>query len=82
MSLAPHLPATELVAYIRCRALAPVEVLRGHLDRIARFDVLMMPTLPASLQFVAPHCREDLLLRLGRQFEQVRPWPIAPSRYC
>jgi len=38
--------------------------------------------LPASVQFVAPRFREDMLLRLGRQFEQARPWPIAPPRYC
>lgn len=38
--------------------------------------------LPASVQFVAPRFREDLLLRLGRQFEQARPWRLAPERYC
>jgi aspartyl-tRNA(Asn)/glutamyl-tRNA(Gln) amidotransferase subunit A len=37
--------------------------------------------LPASIQFVAPRFREDLLLRLGRQFELARPWPLAPQRY-
>jgi Asp-tRNA(Asn)/Glu-tRNA(Gln) amidotransferase A subunit family amidase len=38
--------------------------------------------LPASVQFVAPRFREELLLRLGRQFEQARPWRLAPERYC
>lgn len=37
--------------------------------------------LPAAIQLVAPRFREDLLLRLGWQFEQARPWPIAPPRY-
>jgi Asp-tRNA(Asn)/Glu-tRNA(Gln) amidotransferase A subunit family amidase len=38
--------------------------------------------LPAAVQFVARRFREDVLLRLGRQFEQTRPWPLAPERYC
>ena len=37
--------------------------------------------LPAAIQLVAGHFREDLLLRLGRQFELARPWPLAPDRY-
>jgi Asp-tRNA(Asn)/Glu-tRNA(Gln) amidotransferase A subunit family amidase len=37
--------------------------------------------LPAAIQLVAPRFREDLLLRLGRQFEIARPWPPAPARY-
>ena len=37
--------------------------------------------LPAGVQFVAPRFREDLLLRVGRQFERARPWPIAPASY-
>lgn len=37
--------------------------------------------LPASIQFVGRRFREDVLLRLGRQFEQARPWPLAPSAY-
>jgi len=37
--------------------------------------------LPAALQMVAPRFREDVLLRLGRQFEHARPWPLAPERY-
>jgi Asp-tRNA(Asn)/Glu-tRNA(Gln) amidotransferase A subunit family amidase len=37
--------------------------------------------LPAAIQFVGRRFREDLLLRLGRQFEQARPWPLAPDRY-
>ena len=37
--------------------------------------------LPASVQFVARRFREDLLLRLGRQFEQARPWPLTPAAY-
>jgi Asp-tRNA(Asn)/Glu-tRNA(Gln) amidotransferase A subunit family amidase len=37
--------------------------------------------LPAAIQLVAPRFREDLLLRLGRQFEQARPWPLAPDPY-
>ena len=37
--------------------------------------------LPASIQIVAPRFREDLLRRLGRQFELARPWPVAPLRY-
>ena len=37
--------------------------------------------LPAGIQFVARRFRDDLLLRLGRQFEQARPWPLAPQRY-
>ena len=37
--------------------------------------------LPAAIQLVAPRFGEQLLLRLGRQFEQARPWPIAPDRY-
>ena len=37
--------------------------------------------LPASVQFVARRFREDLLLRLGRQFEQARPWPLMPAAY-
>jgi Asp-tRNA(Asn)/Glu-tRNA(Gln) amidotransferase A subunit family amidase len=37
--------------------------------------------LPAAIQLVAPRFGEHLLLRLGRQFEQARPWPIAPDRY-
>lgn len=38
--------------------------------------------LPASVQFVARRFREDLLLRLGRQFEQARPWRLRPDAYC
>jgi aspartyl-tRNA(Asn)/glutamyl-tRNA(Gln) amidotransferase subunit A len=37
--------------------------------------------LPASVQFVAHRFREDLLLRLGGQFELARPWPLAPPPY-
>ena len=37
--------------------------------------------LPASIQFVAPRFREDLLLRLGRQLELARPWKLAPAAY-
>jgi aspartyl-tRNA(Asn)/glutamyl-tRNA(Gln) amidotransferase subunit A len=37
--------------------------------------------LPASVQFVARRFREDLLLRLGRQFELARPWKLAPAAY-
>jgi len=37
--------------------------------------------LPAAVQLVGPRFREDLLLRLGRQFEQARPWPLAPARF-
>lgn len=37
--------------------------------------------LPAAIQFVAPRFHEDVLLRLGRQFEQARPWPVAPERF-
>jgi len=37
--------------------------------------------LPAAIQFVGPRFREDLLLRLGRQFEHARPWSLAPERY-
>jgi Asp-tRNA(Asn)/Glu-tRNA(Gln) amidotransferase A subunit family amidase len=37
--------------------------------------------LPAAVQFVARRFREDVLLRLGRQFEQARPWRLAPERY-
>jgi Asp-tRNA(Asn)/Glu-tRNA(Gln) amidotransferase A subunit family amidase len=37
--------------------------------------------LPASIQFVAPRFQEALLLRLGRQYELARPWPLAPERY-
>jgi Asp-tRNA(Asn)/Glu-tRNA(Gln) amidotransferase A subunit family amidase len=37
--------------------------------------------LPASVQFVAPRFRDDLLLRLGRELEQARPWPLAPGAY-
>jgi aspartyl-tRNA(Asn)/glutamyl-tRNA(Gln) amidotransferase subunit A len=37
--------------------------------------------LPAAIQLVGPRFREDVLLRLGRQFEQARPWPLAPERY-
>jgi Asp-tRNA(Asn)/Glu-tRNA(Gln) amidotransferase A subunit family amidase len=37
--------------------------------------------LPAAIQLVAPRFGEQLLLRLGRQFELVRPWAIAPERY-
>ncbi len=38
--------------------------------------------LPAAIQLVAPRFGEGLLLRLGRQFELARPWPIAPRRYA
>lgn len=37
--------------------------------------------LPASVQFVARRFREDILLRLGRQFEHARPWPLMPAAY-
>jgi Asp-tRNA(Asn)/Glu-tRNA(Gln) amidotransferase A subunit family amidase len=37
--------------------------------------------LPAAIQLVGARFREDLLLRLGRQLEQTRPWPLAPERY-
>jgi aspartyl-tRNA(Asn)/glutamyl-tRNA(Gln) amidotransferase subunit A len=37
--------------------------------------------LPAAIQFVGRRFREDLLLRLGRQFEQARPWPLAPAAF-
>ncbi|MDX2169920.1 MAG: amidase [Deltaproteobacteria bacterium] len=37
--------------------------------------------LPAAIQFVAPRFQEAVLLRLGRQFELARPWPLAPDRY-
>jgi aspartyl-tRNA(Asn)/glutamyl-tRNA(Gln) amidotransferase subunit A len=37
--------------------------------------------LPASLQLVTRRFREDLLLRLGAQFETARPWPLAPAAY-
>ena len=32
--------------------------------------------LPVSLQILAPHYREDLLLDLGRAWERHRPWPL------
>jgi aspartyl-tRNA(Asn)/glutamyl-tRNA(Gln) amidotransferase subunit A len=35
--------------------------------------------LPAAVQLVGPRFSEDLLLRLGRQFETARPWPLAPE---
>ena len=37
--------------------------------------------LPAAIQLVAPRFGEQLLLRLGRQFELARPWALAPERY-
>jgi aspartyl-tRNA(Asn)/glutamyl-tRNA(Gln) amidotransferase subunit A len=37
--------------------------------------------LPAGIQFVGPRFNEALLLQLGREFEQARPWPITPDRY-
>jgi aspartyl-tRNA(Asn)/glutamyl-tRNA(Gln) amidotransferase subunit A len=37
--------------------------------------------LPAGLQLVAPRFREDLLLRLGRRFEEARPWQLTPAAY-
>jgi aspartyl-tRNA(Asn)/glutamyl-tRNA(Gln) amidotransferase subunit A len=37
--------------------------------------------LPAAIQLVGPRFREDLLLKVGRQFELARPWPLAPARY-
>ncbi|MEO8601996.1 MAG: amidase [bacterium] len=37
--------------------------------------------LPAAIQFVARRFHDDLLLRLGHQFEQARPWKLAPDRY-
>ena len=37
--------------------------------------------LPASVQLVARRFREDVLLRLGRQLEQARPWPLMPGAY-
>ncbi len=37
--------------------------------------------LPAGLQLIAPRFREDLLLRLGRRFEEARPWQLAPEHY-
>jgi aspartyl-tRNA(Asn)/glutamyl-tRNA(Gln) amidotransferase subunit A len=37
--------------------------------------------LPAAVQFVGPRFSEDRLLRLGRQFELARPWPLAPAAY-
>jgi len=30
--------------------------------------------LPVGLQLVSPRLREDLLLQVSRQYEQVRPW--------
>ncbi len=37
--------------------------------------------LPAGLQLVAPRVREDLLLRVGRRFEEARPWKKTPDAY-
>jgi len=37
--------------------------------------------LPAGLQLIAPRFREDLLLQVGKAFEEKRPWPLAPERY-
>ncbi len=37
--------------------------------------------LPAGLQLVAPRFREDLLLRVGRRFEEARPWERTPAAY-
>jgi Asp-tRNA(Asn)/Glu-tRNA(Gln) amidotransferase A subunit family amidase len=37
--------------------------------------------LPAAIQFVGPRFGEVRLLQLGREFEQARPWPLAPDRY-
>jgi Asp-tRNA(Asn)/Glu-tRNA(Gln) amidotransferase A subunit family amidase len=37
--------------------------------------------LPAGLQLVAPRFREDLLLRVGRRFEEARPWQKTPKAY-
>jgi Asp-tRNA(Asn)/Glu-tRNA(Gln) amidotransferase A subunit family amidase len=38
--------------------------------------------LPAAIQFVGPRFSEALLLQLGREFEQARPWPLMPDRYA
>ena len=37
--------------------------------------------LPAGIQFVGARFSERLLLQLGREFEDARPWPLAPERY-
>lgn len=36
--------------------------------------------LPVGLQVIAPHLREDLLLRLARIVEGTHPWPQTASR--
>jgi Asp-tRNA(Asn)/Glu-tRNA(Gln) amidotransferase A subunit family amidase len=30
--------------------------------------------LPVGLQLIAPRLREDLLLQVARQYEEIRPW--------
>jgi aspartyl-tRNA(Asn)/glutamyl-tRNA(Gln) amidotransferase subunit A len=40
-----------------------------------------MAGLPVGLQIVAPYMQDDLVLRVARAFESIRPWPtIAKPR--
>jgi aspartyl-tRNA(Asn)/glutamyl-tRNA(Gln) amidotransferase subunit A len=39
--------------------------------------------LPVGLQIIAPYLRDDLVLRVARSFESIRPWPtITEPRVC
>jgi len=64
----------------------PADALNTCLQNITGAPALSLPAgrlpngLPFGLQLTGPRFRDDLLLALGRQWEQVRPWPwFAPG---
>jgi Asp-tRNA(Asn)/Glu-tRNA(Gln) amidotransferase A subunit family amidase len=59
----------------------PADALNTCLQNITGSPALSVPAgrlangLPFGLQFTGPRYRDDVLLHLGRQWEEARPWP-------